>query len=276
MSKFSTRRPSSNGKRVASNGSALLQAEHVDKLYPDGQVHALNNVSLTICEGEYVAIMGPSGSGKSTLLNLLGAIDRPTSGEIFFQGQPYSQLRDLDRLRAEKFGFVFQSFHLLPVLTAVENVQVPMFETSLPARQRAVKALNLLRLVGLEHRASHLPEHLSVGERQRVAVARALANDPKVLLADEPTGNLDTVNASGVFDLFDCLHRECGMTIVLITHSAGLATRAERLVCMLDGQIRSDDPTVLGPESPTIAPPLAREGLRDREMVSHAVYHPKG
>lgn len=269
MSEHLTRRPSSNGNGSAKHDSVLLKTEHVDKLYPDGQVRALQDVSLSIHEGEYLAIMGPSGSGKSTLLNLLGAIDRPTSGEILFQGRSYSELRDLDRLRAEKFGFVFQSFHLLPILTALENVQVPMFETELPARQRAAKARGLLRLVGVDHRADHLPEQLSVGERQRVAVARALANDPKVLMADEPTGNLDSENASGVFDLFDSLHREHGMTIVLITHAPELAARAERLVCMLDGRIRSDGPAVSLVQEPLIVAPLVRESLREREILSY-------
>lgn len=270
MSEHSTRRIGSNGHAHVKHDSVLLQTEHVDKLYPDGQVRALKDVSLTIHQGEYLAIMGPSGSGKSTLLNLLGAIDRPTSGEILFRDEPYSKSLDLDRLRAEKFGFVFQSFHLLSILTALENVQVPMFETELPPRQRAAKARELLQLVGMEHRAHHLPEQLSVGERQRVAVARALANDPMVLLADEPTGNLDTENASGVFDLFDSLHRKHGMTIVLITHAPELAARAERLVCMLDGRIRSDGPAMSLVQEPLIVAPLVRESLREREVLSLA------
>lgn len=235
---------SSNGNALAPLGPVLLRAEGLCKLYADGNVRALVDVNLTIRQGEYVAIMGPSGSGKSTLLNLLGALDRPTSGELYYQEQPYSRLRDLDRLRAEKYGFVFQSFYLLPVLTALENVQVPMFEGSLPLRQRAAKAMELLKVVGLEHRAAHLPQQLSVGERQRVAIARALANDPTLLLADEPTGNLDSISAGGVFDLFARLHREHGMTIVLITHDAELAARADRLVRMRDGQIRCDAPVV--------------------------------
>jgi putative ABC transport system ATP-binding protein len=220
----------------------LLRTEHLNKLYPDGQVHALVDVNLAICRGEYVAIMGPSGSGKSTLLNILGALDAPTSGEVYVEGQPMSTIRDLDRLRAMKIGFVFQSFYLLPVLTALENVQVPMFESPLPAQAREEKAVKLLELVGLPHRAHHLPEQLSVGERQRVAIARALANDPILLLADEPTGNLDTVSADGIFELFARLHRQRGMTVILITHDPELGQRAERLVRMQDGQIKSDHP----------------------------------
>ena len=234
------RQPSANGRPSSADGPTLLRTERVHKVYPDGQVQALVDVSLSIRAGEYVAIMGPSGSGKSTLLNVLGALDSPTAGEIYFQEHAYSQIHNPDRLRAEKFGFVFQSFYLLPILTASENVQVPMFETSLPARRRAARAMDLLKLVGLEHRANHLPEQLSVGERQRVAIARALANDPAVLLADEPTGNLDSTNAMAIFDLFERLYRERGVTIVLITHDPELAARAQRLVCMLDGRIRSD------------------------------------
>jgi putative ABC transport system ATP-binding protein len=220
--------------------SFLFRTEHLSKLYPDGQVHALENVSINVRRGEYVAIMGPSGSGKSTLLNLLGALDKPTSGEVYFDGQPMSKVRKLDRLRAQKFGFVFQSFHLLPILTAVENVQVPMFEGSLSASARVRKAKELLDLVGMGHRSNHMPQKLSVGERQRVAIARSLANDPIVMLADEPTGNLDSVSAEGVFELFAELHREQGMTIVLITHDEEFGQRAERTVRMQDGHVKSD------------------------------------
>ncbi|HXG13403.1 MAG TPA: ABC transporter ATP-binding protein [Gemmataceae bacterium] len=215
----------------------LLRAEHLSKTYPDGQVNALVNVSLAIAPGDYVAIMGPSGCGKSTLLNLLGALDRPTSGRLFFEDKDLAELDDLDRFRSQKIGFVFQSFYLLPTLTAAENVQLPMFEGPLSARQRARKAKELLAAVGLSHRADHLPIRLSVGERQRVAIARALANDPVLLLADEPTGNLDSRTAADVLDLFDLLHRDRGMTIVLVTHGPEVAARAARLIRMRDGRI---------------------------------------
>ena len=218
----------------------LFRTEHLSKLYPDGQVHAVEDVSIGVRRGEYVAIMGPSGSGKSTLLNLLGALDKPTSGEVYFDGQPLSKVRSLDRLRSQKFGFVFQSFHLLPILTAVENVQVPMFEGSLGTAARVRKAKELLDLVGMGHRLNHLPPKLSVGERQRVAIARSLANDPIALLADEPTGNLDSVSADGVFDLFAHLHRQQGMTIVLITHDEEFGHRAQRTIHMQDGHVHSD------------------------------------
>ncbi len=223
------------------NETPLLRAERLGKVYPDGQVNALVEVTLSIRCGEYVALMGASGSGKSTLLNLLGALDRPTSGEVYFDNRPLSQIDDPDGFRSKKIGFVFQSFFLLPTLTALENVQIPMFEGSLGARQRAAKAADLLDLVGMKDRAGHRPGHLSVGQRQRVAVARALANDPVLLLADEPTGNLDSHSAAAVLDLFDHLHRDKGMTIVLVTHGQEVAERAERIVRLRDGRICADE-----------------------------------
>ncbi len=218
----------------------MFRTEHLSKLYPDGQVHALENVNISICRGEYVAIMGHSGSGKSTLLNLLGALDRPTAGEVYFDGQPFSKFRSLDRVRSQKFGFVFQSFHLLPILTSLENVQVPMFEGGLSSAAKAQKAKELLDLVGMSHRLNHLPQKLSIGERQRVAIARSLANDPIALLADEPTGNLDSASAEGVFELFARLHEDRGMTIVLITHDEEFGRRAQRTIHMQDGHVLSD------------------------------------
>jgi putative ABC transport system ATP-binding protein len=219
----------------------LLRTERLCKTYPDGQVNALVDVSLSILRGEYVAIMGASGSGKSTLLNLLGALDRSTSGEVLFEGKPLSAIPDLDRFRAQKIGFVFQSFFLLPTLTALENVQVPMFEGPLGAAQRIAKARELLKLVGMSHRLHHRPPQLSVGERQRIAIARALANDPVLLLADEPTGNLDSRTAAEVLDLFSHLHRDKGMTLVLVTHGQEVADCAERIVRMRDGHICADE-----------------------------------
>jgi len=220
--------------------SFLFRTEHLSKLYPDGQVHALDDVSIKIRRGEYAAIMGPSGSGKSTLLNLLGALDSPTSGEVYYDGIPYSKVPRHEQIRSQQFGFVFQSFHLLPILTALENVQVPMFEGKLSAAARIRKAKELLELVGMGHRADHLPQKLSVGERQRVAIARSLANEPKVILADEPTGNLDSVSANSVFELFAHLHEDCGMTIVLITHDEEFGRLAQRTIRMQDGRVKSD------------------------------------
>src|SRR5262245_54033589 len=210
------------------NGApVILRVENVGRTYSDGEVTALAGVSLEIRQGEYVAIMGPSGSGKSTLLNLLGTLDRPTSGELYFEGQPLSKLRDLDGFRSRKIGFVFQSFYLLPTLTAVENVQIPMFETGVSPSERVTKAQQLLEAVSMSHRANHLPTQLSVGERQRVAIARALANDPPLLLADEPTGNLDSRSGNDVLELFDELHREHGKTLLVITHSQEVAEHAQ-------------------------------------------------
>jgi putative ABC transport system ATP-binding protein len=223
-----------------SNGYLLL-ADRVFKTYPDGDVHALNGVSLGVRPGEYVAITGPSGCGKSTLLNLLGMLDRPDSGEVYFKGEPISHHRDLDRFRALQIGFVFQSFFLLPTLTARENVQVPMFEgPKMSARERAKKADSLLELVGMGPRANHRSMQLSVGERQRVALARALANDPVLLLADEPTGNLDSANADKVLDLFNSLQKSRNLALVVVTHSDEVAERADRVVKMRDGKVMAD------------------------------------
>jgi ABC-type lipoprotein export system ATPase subunit len=233
----------------ASSPVPLLSAEHLRKVYPDGKVVALENVSLAILPGEHVAVMGPSGCGKSTLLNLLGALDRPDSGEVFFEGVPLSRQRSLARLRSQKVGFVFQSFHLLPTLTALENVQVPMFGGQLSASGRAKKARELLETVGMFHRAKHTPSRLSVGERQRVALARALANDPVVLLADEPTGNLDSRSTAEVLDLFSSLNRDRGLTLVVVTHSPEVAQRCGRVLWMSDGRLVKDErnPDAEGP-----------------------------
>lgn len=220
----------------------LLRIESVSRRYDDGAVQALTRVSLSIAANEYVAIMGPSGSGKSTLLNLMGALDRPDEGEIYFRGQSLRKHTQLDRFRSHHIGFVFQSFHLLPTLTALENVQIPMFETSRSRHERRVRASELLEMVGLGHRQQHLPRKLSVGERQRVAIARALANKPELLLADEPTGNLDSVAGALVLDLFDRLQREFGLTLVVITHGMEVARRAGRIVWMQDGRLSEKDP----------------------------------
>jgi putative ABC transport system ATP-binding protein len=222
-------------------GAHLLYADRVFKTYPDGDVHALNGVSLGIRAAQYVAITGPSGCGKSTLLNMLGALDRPDGGEVYFRGEPLSKRRDLDHFRARQIGFVFQSFFLIPTLTARENVQVPMFEgPRLSAGARARKADDLLDLVGMGGRANHRPQKLSVGERQRVALARALANNPALLLADEPTGNLDSENANKVLDLFTSLQKSRHLALIVVTHSDEVAERADRVVRMKDGKIVAD------------------------------------
>jgi putative ABC transport system ATP-binding protein len=218
----------------------LVDARNLTRTFDNGAVTALCGVSLAVAEGEFVSIVGPSGCGKSSLLNLLGALDTPSSGEIRFAGRNLADIRDLSRFRAETIGFVFQSFHLLPTLTALENVQVPMLETDLGRAARRARAADLLHAVGLDHRLHHLPAKLSGGERQRVAIARSLANSPKVLLADEPTGNLDSVSSQVVLELLARIHRERGMTIITVTHDAGVAGAAGRAIRMLDGHIVSD------------------------------------
>lgn len=219
----------------------MIRSEDVTKLYPDGQVAALRGVSLSIKRGEYVVIMGRSGSGKSTLLNLLGALDTPTKGQVYFEERPVTSIRPLNKLRSEKIGFIFQSFHLLPTLTALENVQIPMFVKGWSPSRRTQLANELLVSVGMDHRLHSFPNKLSVGERQRVALARALANDPPVLLGDEPTGNLDTKTGEDVLDLFDRLHKEQEKTLVVITHSPEVAERADRVVHIRDGLIERED-----------------------------------
>lgn len=226
----------------------LLFADRIYKTYPDGDVHAINGVTLRVREGEYVAITGPSGCGKSTLLNVLGALDRPDKGEVYFRAEPLSRRRDLDQFRACQIGFVFQSFFLLPALTARENVQIPMFEgPSMCARERAKKADALLELVGMCKRANHRPNKLSVGERQRVALARALANNPALLLADEPTGNLDSENADKVLDLLTSLQKTHRLALLVVTHSDEVAERADRVVRMKDGKVVADSGSDLIP-----------------------------
>ncbi|VTR92306.1 abc transporter (glutamine transport atp-binding protein) : ABC-type antimicrobial peptide transport system, ATPase component OS=Singulisphaera acidiphila (strain ATCC BAA-1392 / DSM 18658 / VKM B-2454 / MOB10) GN=Sinac_5572 PE=3 SV=1: ABC_tran [Gemmata massiliana] len=219
----------------------LLYADQVVKTYPDGDVHALNGVTLGVKAGQHVAITGPSGCGKSTLLNLLGVLDKPDAGEVYFRGEPLSRHPDLNNFRARQIGFVFQSFFLIPTLSARENVQVPMFEgPPRSTRERVRKADELLELVGMSKRADHLPLKLSIGERQRVALARALANDPAMLLADEPTGNLDSDNAVKVLDLFASLQKSRNLALVVVTHSDEVAERADRVIRMRDGRVVSD------------------------------------
>jgi putative ABC transport system ATP-binding protein len=226
-----------------SHRRVVLRATDLVKDYPmDGEaVHALRGVSLTVHAGEYVAIVGPSGSGKSTLLQLLGGIDSPSSGTVELDGYRLDRLGDraLTRLRLRKLGFVFQRFHLLPVLSAAENVELPMAEAGLARTQRTTRARELLAFVGLAERAGHRATQLSGGEMQRVAIARALANQPAVILADEPTGELDAATGRTILDLFRRLNLDGG-TLVVITHDETLAAEAGRVVHMLDGRIVGD------------------------------------
>jgi ABC-type lipoprotein export system ATPase subunit len=217
--------------------AAVFEAEGLTRVFDDGSVQALRGVDLRVVEGEFVAITGPSGCGKSTLLQMLGALDRPTGGALRYRGDSIPDLRDPAAYRAREIGFIFQAFHLLPTFTALENVQIPMFETDLATSKRKARARELLKSVGLEHRLDHFPSKLSGGERQRVAIARSLANEPSVLLADEPTGNLDSENAVMIMDLIDRLHREQGVTFVLVTHDPSVAQRATRTITMKDGRV---------------------------------------
>ncbi len=219
----------------------IVRAENLVKVYRMGKVdvRALDGVSLTIPEGEFLAIMGPSGSGKSTLMNLIGCLDKPTSGTLLVDGQDVTRLGDrrLAKLRGRTIGFVFQTFNLIPRISALDNVLLPMgLVGAIPKSQRRKRAIELLEQVGLGHRVRHMPNELSGGERQRVAIARALANDPKLLLADEPTGNLDTKTGRAILELFKELHRQ-GRTIVLVTHDPDVASYAERIVRLVDGRI---------------------------------------
>jgi putative ABC transport system ATP-binding protein len=218
----------------------VLVALNLSKDYPmNGEtVHALRGVSLEIRAGEYVAVSGPSGSGKSTLLQLIGGIDTPSAGTVEILGTSLGSLSDseLTRLRLTRLGFIFQRFHLLPVLTARENVELPMAEAGVPRRMRQERALDLLAYVGLAGRAGHRATQLSGGEMQRVAIARALANRPALLLADEPTGELDAMTGEEILALFRRLNAD-GTTLVVVTHDERLAAQAGRIIHMLDGQI---------------------------------------
>jgi putative ABC transport system ATP-binding protein len=223
----------------------VVELRQVSKIYKmdEVEVKALDCVDMKVEKGEFVAIIGPSGSGKSTLLHMIGLLDRPTNGKVFLDGIDVSKLGDneLARLRGNKIGFVFQFFNLYPILTALENIELPMIISEKDKTERRKRALELLKIVGLEKRAEHLPSQLSGGERQRVAIARALANNPSLILADEPTGNLDSKSGKEIIELLDKLQEEEGKTIIMVTHNLNIGKYAERLIYLKDGKIIKEE-----------------------------------
>jgi putative ABC transport system ATP-binding protein len=222
----------------------ILMMDQLCKSYQLGsmELRVLREIDLSIGSGEYVAIMGPSGSGKSTLLNMIGCLDRPTSGDYQLGGQSVSELDDddLSMIRGARIGFVFQSFNLIAQLNVVENIEIPMYYQGYTEHESAERARELATMVGLGDRIGHRPSELSGGQQQRVAIARALANDPLIILADEPTGNLDSASGSDILTILDRLHEE-GKTLIVVTHDEHIATRAQRVVRLFDGYIAKDE-----------------------------------
>ena len=223
---------------------SLVRVNDVEKIFRRGSedIHVLRDLSLEIASGDFLALMGPSGSGKSTLLNLLAGLDRPTRGTIEVADQRIDSLsrRELARWRSRHIGFVFQFYNLLPVLTAERNIELPLLLTNLSGSERKRHVANALEIVGLTHRAKHTPRTLSGGEQQRVGIARAIVTDPTLILADEPTGDLDRKTGDGILDLLQALNREHGKTIVMVTHDPHAANRASRRLYMVDGQVSSE------------------------------------
>jgi putative ABC transport system ATP-binding protein len=222
----------------------VIKTENIWKVYELGaeKIPAVQGIDLEVQRGEYVAIMGPSGSGKSTLMNLIGCLDTPTNGTYYLNGKLVSQMNDdeLAAIRNKEIGFVFQTFNLLPRATALHNVELPLIYSGAKAEERIEKAKQALRMVDLEDRMMHKPNELSGGQRQRVAVARALVNSPAILLADEPTGNLDTATGVDIMKLFDRLHKQ-GNTVILITHELDIAKYADRIIHIRDGKIEREE-----------------------------------
>jgi len=223
----------------------MLEIVDLTKIYSEGteaETYALKGVSFQVPDGDYVAIIGPSGSGKSTLMNQIGALDRPTSGKVVIDGVNISELSSsqLAEVRNRKIGFVFQSFNLINRISAVENVEIPLLVTNMSPKERRERALSMLEKMGLADKARKRPNQLSGGEQQRVAVARALSTDPKIILGDEPTGNLDSKNTAHVMEILEQFHREAGKTLLLITHNMEVANRAKKIISIRDGLIERE------------------------------------
>jgi putative ABC transport system ATP-binding protein len=256
-----------------SEARPVIQLDHIHKTYTMGDVdvHALRGVSLTINEGEFVAIMGASGSGKSTTMNIIGCLDRPTKGTYILDGQDVSELSKDERadIRCQKIGFVFQGFNLLSRTSALENVELPMLYLGVPTAKRDQRAMEALAAVGLAGREQNHPNQLSGGQQQRVAVARSLVNNPALILADEPTGNLDSRTSVEVMEIFQRLNRERGITLVLVTHEPDIANYAQRVVVFKDGKIKKDyqidEPRDAAEELRNLPPIELDEGEEDQE-----------
>jgi putative ABC transport system ATP-binding protein len=231
---------------LAGGTDAVIRVEDLHKYYDLGEtkVHALRGVSLDIARGEFVAVMGASGSGKSTMMNILGCLDKPTSGRYLLEGEDVSTFtkKQLAAIRNRRIGFVFQGFNLLARTTALENTELPTLYAKIPAEERARRARNALAMVGLAQREDHYPSQLSGGQQQRVAIARGLVNNPSILLADEPTGNLDSRTSVEVLEIFQKLNEEQGLTIVIVTHEHDIAQFTKRQIVFRDGKVRSDEP----------------------------------
>ncbi|MGB9977835.1 ABC transporter ATP-binding protein [Methanobacterium sp.] len=222
------------------NDINTIEIRGLKKSYENRQIMALNGINLEIKEGEFVSIIGPSGSGKSTLLNMIGALDNPDEGSITVAGTDLTQNEDLSKFRSDEIGFVFQLHNLIPNLTVLENVQIPLIETPLSDEKMEKRALNLLKSVNLENKINQKPTKLSGGERQRVAIARALVNHPSIILADEPTGSLDSKTQDIILNLLKDIHKKENVTLIIVTHSPDVANMADRIITVLDGKIKSE------------------------------------